>query len=71
MLQSTDPERLGNKKGSWRDAQISLGKGNRRDFMRVGGDGNMSDQVEVRKGRLLKESAGSVFLIGLAQCTLT
>ena len=44
MLQSTDPEILGNKEGSWGHTQISLGRGNRRDSvsgLMVGADGNM------------------------------
>lgn len=50
MLQPKDPEKLGNKEGSWGDAWISLGKRNRRDFvsaLREGEDGNMSNQVGV------------------------
>ena len=59
MLQSTDPERLSNKEGSWgMDTQISLEKGNRRDFMsgvRAGGHKNMSNQVRrARRERLLR-----------------
>ena len=48
MLQSTDPEILGSKEGSWGHTQISLGRGNRRDSvsgLMVGGDGNMKGCV--------------------------
>ena len=62
MLQSTDTERVGNKEGSWGHAQISLGRGNRRDFMsrlRVGEDGNMNNWVvRGQKRRILKENTG-------------
>ena len=44
------------------DAWISLGRGNRRDFvngLRSGGDENMSNKVGgVQKGRLIKETTG-------------
>ena len=53
MLQSIDSESLGNKEGSWGDAQISLARGNRRDFMselRLGGDRSMSIQVTGMRG---------------------
>ena len=49
MLQSTSPKRLGKKEGSRWDAQISLGKENRIDFMGGLGtneDGNKKDWVE-------------------------
>ena len=44
MIQSIDPERLGNKEDTW----IFLGRGNKREF--VGGlekdlDGTMKDQM--------------------------
>lgn len=50
MLQPKDPERLGNKEGSWGDAWISMGRRNRRYIMsdlRADEGGNMSNQVGV------------------------
>lgn len=60
MLQCTEAERLGNKEGLLGDAWISLGKGHRRDFLsglRIDGEGNMSDQVEMgyRAGSIEKD----------------
>ena len=59
MLQPTDPEMLGNKEDSWRDAWVSLGRENRRDLLSgivVNGDGNLMDQVgQVWGARLLRE----------------
>lgn len=48
MLPSTDQERLGNKEDSLGSAFISLGKGNKRDFVSelgVGRDGNMRGHI--------------------------
>lgn len=58
-MQSTDPGRLSNKEGS-RDAQISLGRRNRKDFVSDfrGEDGNMSNQTGGIEGRVLKEMTG-------------
>ena len=56
MLQFTDPERLGSKRGSRGHAWIFQGIGKR---MWVGGSGNMRDHV--RSGwreRVLKEMTG-------------
>ena len=57
MLQST--ERLGNKERSWEDAQISLGKGNTRDFLSrlgEGRDGNIRDRIGAwEEGREIKK----------------
>ena len=44
------PERIGNKDVSWRDAQNSLERGNKKDFLsglRMNGDGNMRNQFLV------------------------
>ena len=76
MLQSTDPERLDNKKSSCRDAQISLGREIRRDFvseLRADGDRIMSDHGQ--RGRVPKETPGSGSISGtgknLAQGNIT
>lgn len=48
-LQSTDPERLGKEEGVSGDTWISLGGGDRRDFMgRLGSDRDGSRVAQVR-----------------------
>lgn len=60
MLQSTAPERMGNKECTKRDTWISMGKGNRRDLLsRLGtnGDGNVRDWVGGQEeGRVMKQT---------------
>lgn len=62
QVQTSAPERPGNKEGWWGSTQISLRREDRRDSLsepRVGGAGEESDQVVgagERRRRVLKET---------------
>lgn len=63
ILQSTNSERLSNKKGSRRNSWTSLERENRRYFMaglEEGVYGNKADQVVVGTGRVLKDLTGKI-----------